>query len=117
MNKPLVISNSKELYRLPCDNIAYVAGDGDYSEIYMTNGAIHNVTMQLGKIVDLLEEIGKDDDNFPLMRIGKSRIINKNYVTHIYPAKKKLKLCDYKNLEITIEASVEALTQLKKEFE
>lgn len=112
----LTITNSKELLRLPTDSIVYVDGSGDYSHIIMANGKNLVVTYQLGQIEEMLKE-QLNQDGRHLVRIGKSLIINLNYLFMINPAKKQLILSDCKTIEFNLEASKEALAELKKYFE
>lgn len=112
----LTISNNKELLRLPTDNIVYVAGSGDYSDIMMADGKTRTVTCQLGHIEDMLSaQLGQNGSH--LVRIGKSLIINMNYLSYINPSKKQITLSDCKSFEYNLSASKEALTELKIYFE
>ena len=112
----LTISNSKELLRLPTDNIVYVAGGGDYSDIMMTDGKKRTVTCQLGQVEDMLSaQLGQNGSH--LVRIGKSLIINMNFLSYINPSKKQIILSDCKSIEFYLSASREALTDLKIYFD
>ena len=112
----LTISNSKELHRLPIDSIIYVEGDGDYSDIMMADGKPRTVTCQLGQIEEMLaRQLGTDDRN--LVRIGKSIIVNLNYLVFINPARKQLILGDCRGMEFPLSASKEALSNLKDYFD
>lgn len=112
MGKYLTLSNSKELFRLPIDNIMYVAGDGDYSQIMMADGKDRTVTCQLGRMEEMMQK-QLDQDGRHLVRIGKSLIVNMNFITYINPAKKLIVLSDCRGLEFKQSASKEALTDLK----
>lgn len=112
----LTITNSKELLRLPTENIVYVAGSGDYSDIMMADGKKRTVTCQLGQIEDMMRDQLKQDGRH-LVRIGKSLIINMTYLSYINPAKKQLILSDCRHIEFYLSASKEALTDLKIYFE
>ena len=88
MLKFFTISNAKELYRLPVDSIIYVSGDGDYSDIMMADGKPRTVTCQLGHIDEMLtRQLGTEGRN--LVRIGKSIIINLDYLVFINPSRKR----------------------------
>jgi DNA-binding LytR/AlgR family response regulator len=80
------------------------------------DGAKRTVTVQLGVIEDLLNrQLRSKDDEF--MRIGKSLIVNLNFVHYINPAKKQIVLSDSHTFSHSLEASKEALKQLKDFFE
>lgn len=112
MGKYLTLSNNKELYRLPIDNIMYVAGDGDYSQIMMADGKDRTVTCQLGRMEEMMQKQLQQDGRH-LVRIGKSLIVNMNFITYINPAKKLIVLSDCRGLEFKQSASKEALSDLK----
>ncbi len=116
MPKFFTISNAKELYRLPVDSIIYVSGDGDYSDIMMADGKPRTVTCQLGHIEEMLtRQLGTEGRN--LVRIGKSIIINLDYLVFINPSRKQLVLGDCRGMEFTLSASKEALSNLKDYFD
>lgn len=113
----LIIANNKELHRLPADNIVYVAGGGDYSDIMMIDGKTRTVTFQLGQMDEMLNsQLGKKNGSH-LVRIGKSLILNTNFITYVNPNRKQVILSDCRNFEFTLSASKEALTALKEYFE
>ena len=97
-------------------HIVYVAGGGDYSDIMMAGGKKRTVTCQLGQVEDMLSaQLGQNGSH--LVRIGKSLIINMNYLSYINPSKKQIILSDCKSLEFSLSASREALTDLKIYFD
>lgn len=116
MSKNLIFSTSSELIRIPNDNIVYVVADGNYSAIITADGTKYILTMQLGQIErKILETIDADDNRF--IRIGKSLIVNLNYITYINPARQRLTLSDCRTFKHDVSASREALKLLKGVFE
>lgn len=108
----LTISNNKELYRFPTDSIIYVVGDGNYCDLYMVDKQKYTFAIQLGKMEEQMQlQLGQNSRN--LVRIGKSLIINTDYLAHINPSKRELVLSDYRGYINKLSASVEALTTLK----
>ena len=77
-----IVYGKKEWY-LPLDDILFVKGDGNYSDIYLSNSH-YNIRIQLGKFWDEIESQGK---GYPhqLERIAKSFIINLDYLTAVDP--------------------------------
>ena len=77
-----IVYGKKEWY-LPLDDILFVKGDGNYSDIYLSNSH-YNIRIQLGKFWDEIESQGK---GYPhqLERIAKSYIVNLDYLTAINP--------------------------------
>lgn len=116
MSKSLLFSTSSELVRVPCDAVIFIAADGNYSVMTVADGSKYLLTMQLGQIERLISEmIDKSDNRF--VRIGKSLIVNINYITYINPARQKLTLSDCRTFVHEVSASREALKTLKQLIE
>lgn len=108
-----IFSNSIETIKCSPDKIVYIKADGNYSTMYFTSGEKYEFTMQLGRLKELLmEELEEEAEQF--VRVGKSLIINFNYIFKIDTAKGKLELCDKHLKHHKLEASQEALKALKK---
>ena len=82
MNEYLVISTSIDLMRTASGNIVFISSDGNYSSFVFTNGDSRVITMQLGQVERVLsEQLPHSGSDF--IRIGKSLIINRNYISYI----------------------------------
>ena len=101
----LTLTNSTEIIRIASDDIVFIKGDGNYSDIYLSNGKAENVTYQLHGLMDKLEKF----TYCPFHRVGKSLIVNKDYIFKVNPGLQKLILAS-SNLydDIHIKASKEA---------
>lgn len=116
MQSYLTIANDKEFFQLRSNKIIFVASDGNYSTIHMFDGHEHLVTLQLGKIEELLsEQLGPEAEVF--VRIGRSLIVNMDYIYYINPAKKQLILSDSDQVWIERIVSADALKSLKSFME
>ncbi len=112
MNGFLVISNATDLLRVRHDNIVYVSSDGNYSQMLLAGGEMRLLSIQLGQLESLIDQhMGPFRHNF--IRIGKSLIINRSFIFHINISKQQLVLCDNLTAKYTVQASREALKQLK----
>lgn len=112
MGKCLIITTTNDLLRLQYDNIVYITSDGNYSQFLLSGGDMRMVTVQLGQIERLIErQLGVFGRLF--IRIGKSLIINRDYIYYININQQRLELNDKVNLKYTVQASREALKQLK----
>ena len=116
MAKCLIFSNSGELLRAPCDSVVYISADGKYSTLILANGSKHTVTLQLGQIEQKLSTTVGDGDN-RFIRIGKSLIVNKDYIAYINPTKQKLVLSDYSTFRHEVAPSRESLKAMKEYLE
>ena len=72
----LKISTSVGLFRVPTDDIAYIEASGNYCDVHLFNGESVTMTFQLHYFVEVL---GMLQQNF-FLRVGKSLIVNKNFV-------------------------------------
>ena len=112
MGKCLIITTTNDLLRLQYDNIVYITSDGNYSQFLLSGGDMRMVTVQLGQIERLIErQLGVFGRLF--IRIGKSLIINRDYIYYININQQRLELNDKVNQKYTVQASREALKQLK----
>ena len=112
-NKVLIISNSNELVRVKPERIVYVESDGNYSTLVLHDKTEQVFTMNLAHFQQMIEEqLGKEAMTF--IRIGKQLIVNRAYIFKINPNKQQLIMSDMdKNIAFELQASKEALKQLK----
>lgn len=116
-NKVLIISNANELVRIKPERVVYVKSDGNYSTIVLHDKTEQVFTMNLAHCQQLIEEqLGKEAETF--IRIGKQLIVNRAYIFKINPTKQQLIMSNIEvNLAIELQASKEALKQLKAYLE
>lgn len=108
----LVFATSTEVLRVPADAVVYVTADGNYSALTTADGEDYVLTMQLGQIERRLVEVLNSEDN-RFIRIGKSLIVNRDYITFINPTRQKLLLSDCRTFRREVSASKDALRALK----
>lgn len=113
MSKSLLFHTSTELVRVPADAVVLITADGNYSTITMADGSNYVLTYQLGQIEKRISEMVDGNDN-RFVRIGKSLIINCQYITYINPSRQKLTLSDGRTFRREASASREALKALKE---
>lgn len=113
MDEYLVISTYNDLLRIASGNIMYITADGNYSSIMQSNGEGKYVVQQLGTIERMIgHQLRETGENF--IRIGKSLIINKQYIYYINISKQQLVLSNGHSNQNQLAASKEALRQLKE---
>ena len=110
----LKITTNSEIIRIPTDEIIFIKGDGNYSDIFLANGKKENVISQLHDLMDKLTTLNYN----PFYRVGKSLIINRDYVFKVNPGLQRI-ILSYSRLEkdILIKASKDALKNLKEKLE
>lgn len=90
----------------------YITAEGNYSEAYLQDGTHRLVPFQLGQMVDLLEDqLGEEES--PFIRIGKSLIVNRNYIFLIDISEQELIISDWRGTYKSVKASRKALSMLK----
>lgn len=110
----LKISTSVGLFRVPADDIAYIEASGNYCDVHLFNGEAVTMTFQLHYFVEALEKLKQNC----FMRVGKSLIVNKNFVYLINITNQDLKLMDHRMHQgFRLRASKEALKELKNILE
>ncbi len=112
MNRHIIISKGTELLRIPSESLMYVSSDGNYSNIITEDGRTRLVTLQLGQIEDILQEQLSDAES-TFLRLGRSLIINTNYIYFIDTSKQELILSNCKGSYHVLSASREVLVKLK----
>lgn len=101
---------------MPADSVVYITADGNYSVITMADGENFVLTLQLGQIERRIAEmLDKDDHRF--IRIGKSLIVNRDFIAFINPVRQKMILSDCRNFRHEVSASKDALKALKELLE
>lgn len=112
MDRRLVFSTASELVSVPPETVVYITADGNYSSIMLADGRSFVLTMQLGQILQRIAETISHDQTF-FIRVGKSLIVNMNYITYVKPATQKLIMSDCRSFRHEITASREALKEIK----
>ena len=110
----LKITTNSEIIRIPTDEIIFIKGDGNYSDIFLANGKKENVISQLHDLMDKLTALNYS----PFYRVGKSLIINRDYVFKVNPGLQRIILSNNRlEKDILIKASKDALKNLKEKLE
>ncbi len=116
MNRHIIISKGTELLRIPAESLVFVSSDGNYSNITTEDGRTRLVTLQLGQIEDILQDQLADAES-KFLRLGRSLIINTDYIHFIDISKQELILSNCKGSYHITTASREVLIKLKAYIE
>lgn len=116
MNRRLIFFTSTEIVRIPADSVVFISADGNYSAITLADGENIVLTLQLGLVERRIAEmLDKDDHRF--IRIGKSLIVNRDFIAFIHPQRQKMILSDCRSFRHEVSASKDALKALKELLE
>ena len=108
----IIISKGTEFLRIPQEKLVYISSDGNYSNVVTVDNRQRLVTYQLGQLEGMLsEQLGEKGTNF--LRIGRSLIINIDYIYLIDISKQLLVLSDCAGCYHELSASREVLIKLK----
>lgn len=113
MERQLIFSTSTELVRVPARSVVCITADGNYSVISTADNENFMLTLQLGQIERAISTM-VDADDTRFIRIGKSLIINRDYVTRIDLRQQRLLMSDCHTFRRELSASRDALKQLKE---
>jgi len=117
MKRQLIISNTAELVRLCAEDIVSIEADGNYSTLYIVGEEKRVVLFQLGQLERMMgEQLAEEAEAF--IRIGRSLIINRNYIFYINLNRQQLLLRDTNGRRYeTVKVSHESLRKLKELIE
>ena len=117
MKPQLIISNTAELVRLHSEDILSIEADGNYSNLYIVGEEERMVLGQLGQLERMIgDQLGEEASAF--IRVGRSLIINRNYIYYINPSRQVLIMRDPNGRKHEIKkASHESLKNLKEFIE
>ena len=89
MDRHLIIKTRDELLHLRINNILYLEADRNYTRLLLTEGIQFTFAINLGRIEEMINK-KTTGSNYQLIRVGKSYLINKNYILHINLPKQKM---------------------------
>ena len=117
----LKIKNKSEMLYLRLDSILYIQADGNYCNIYLTDGGvISTLTYQRAEIARLMEEQLPAEIRKQFVLVGRSYMVNTNYVLRIQPSRHILTFgvnIFGTTKKISIKATSKALDMLALEME
>lgn len=116
MNDCLIFSTSVELVKVPAPAVVCIVADGNYSSLLLADGCSNMLTMQLGQVERYIAQVVGESD-YRFIRIGKSLIINRDYIMLINVGRQRLVLSDCRTFRHEVSASREALRALKELIE
>lgn len=113
MTRYVLIPKNAELIRIPSDSLMFIKADGNFSKVYTIQGEYYHVPYQLGQLEDLISGQVQNEDENSFIRIGKSLIVNKGYISIIDTSNNKVHLSDFQGHSFILEASKKSLSKLK----
>ena len=102
--------------RVPVNCLMYVSSEGNYSNVVTSDGRSRLVTYQLGQIEDAIND-QLEDEGMTFLRLGRSLIVNTEYIYLVDVTKQILILSDFHGSYHELSASKEVLAKLKAYIE
>ena len=113
----LTIKNKSEILFLRLDDILYIQADGNYCNIYLADGGVINtLTYQRAEMARMLEEQLSKEALSRFALLGRSYLVNTDYVLRIQPGKQLLTFRVNKfgsTKIISIKATTKALQEIE----
>ena len=116
MERWFSFSTATELLRVPAGAVVCIKADGNYSSVITADDAEHVLTLQIGQIERRIADMAEAGDH-RFIRIGKSLIVNSDFISFINVTRQKLVLSDCRTFSRELTASREALRALKEVLE
>ena len=84
MKPVFLFRNSVELYRIYAEDIVFIEASANYTIIHLVGGGKCQVSFQLGEVWETMQsQSGKGENDCAFACIGRSIIVNCDYVYHI----------------------------------
>ena len=111
----LYFNTRDELYRVDLFTVAYFEADRNYTEVFFTNGMHVMLTTSLLNVEGMLNAEGIRGKIPSFVRLGRSLIVNLDFLLHVNILKQELVVADmYSTHPYKLSASREALKKLKE---
>lgn len=112
MTNYLYFNTRDEFDRIDIAKIICFQSDGNYTNVVLTNKVKIVLSISLGKLEKYLSDSLKEKAGC-FVRVGKSCIINVNYILRINVLKQYIVLTDYDTSNYQVSISKDALKKLK----
>ena len=116
MERWFSFSTATELLRVPAGAVVCIKADGNYSSVITADDVEHVLTLQIGQIERRIADMAEAGDH-RFIRIGKSLIVNSDFISFINVTRQKLVLSDCRTFSRELTASRGALRMLKEVLE
>ncbi len=90
----LCINSRDEMSVFDLDKVAYIQAGGNYSHIVYIAGSKTMITLGLSKLEEMVKMVTPKGTRSSFVRLGRSLIINQDYLSNINLLKQRLTLSD-----------------------
>lgn len=111
MKEKLLIHAVNEAYSFAPEQVVCIEADGNYSNLYLSNGNSYLLSFQLGQVESIIKE-QLSYSSYSFVRVGKSLIVNVDEVLCVNITKQTLEMSTTSGEKLLLSASREALKKL-----
>lgn len=109
-NTIIQLADGHNLWCLNLEDLVYAESDRNYTDFHLINGNTKTIIISLKKVIEEIDNVFSHDVlNFK--RVGRSYLINLNYINYIDRKNKNIILCNNEKTEL--HCSDEALRELR----
>lgn len=112
----LCLNARDELLIIDLEKIAFFQANGNYTHLNYILGETHLLTIGLSKVEDLIRITWPKDTPSPFVRLGRSLIINQNYLSEISVLKQKITLSDREQHSYSLSVPKPLLKEYKEKI-
>lgn len=112
--KKLCLNSRDELVILNLDSVAYVEADGNYCNVHTIDGMRIMLSLGIGKLESSLAAAYPSGVGSPFIRLGRSFIINQDFLFRINIAKQKIILSNLADKSYTLTINRQLLKRYKE---
>ena len=112
----LCLNARDELLIIDLEKIAFFQTNGNYTHLNYILGETHLLTIGLSKVEDLIRITWPKDTPSPFVRLGRSLIINQNYLSEISVLKQKITLSDREQHSYSLSVPKPLLKEYKEKI-
>lgn len=112
--KRICLTTRDDLHIIPIDKIAYIEASGNYSNIAYIEGHKTMLTLGLSKVEEVIAASYQQGTPSPFIRMGRSLIINQNYLCSLNVLKQQIILSDFAQNRYVITAPKQLIKDYKE---
>lgn len=116
MRKRVCMNTRDVFFVIDLGQLAFVQANGNYTTFYYIEGQKQMVTFGLSEVERCISRSWPTDEKSPFIRMGRSLLINQNYLCAINTLKQQLILSDYKKHSYALTVPKQLLRQYKEEM-
>lgn len=106
--------SSQQIYLVDPASLMYIEAAQNYTDWYFADGSKLTLTCQLNQCETLITNQFGDDDILTIARVGRSAIVNLQYITQLDMTNKELVISNRRDFSQKITVSEEILKKLKE---